>query len=228
MKRIKTFSELHEAFKDFKLPSYWLFRGQSDSSWGLHPKCSRPPYCLRDDQEMFTLWKRNAIELCDNPPDDDWHWLALAQHHGLSTRLLDWSSNPLVAAFFACKDNDDNDGAIFAYLGSKYIMPQSFKQASPWDVKDPSIFYPFIKNRRVHNQRGSFTITSDTKTCFYDQVQDNERIDKIIIDKAYKQELMFELNFYGINWGTLYPDLDGHSNLRNWYVEYGDENFNGA
>jgi FRG domain-containing protein len=225
MKRIKTFAELHDAFKDFKLPSYWLFRGQSDSSWDLRPKCARPPYCMRDDQDMFALWKRKAIELCDNPPDDDWHWLALAQHHGFATRLLDWSSNPLVAAFFACKDNVDEDGAIFAYLGSKYIMPQSFKQGSPWDVKDPTIFHPFIKNRRVHNQGGSFTITSDTRTCFTGQVRDNERIEKIIIDKAYKRELIFELNFYGINWGTLYPDLDGHSKLMNWYVEYGEENF---
>lgn len=174
---------------------------------------------------MFSLWKRKAIELCENPPEDDWHWLALAQHHGFATRLLDWSSNPLVAAFFACNENFDNHGAIYAYLGSTNILPQSFKQSNPWEIKEPTIFNPFIKNRRVHSQGASFTITSQTDTCFSKQIRENERVDKIIIDKSYKKELMFELNFYGVNWGTLYPDLDGHSKLFNWYVEYSEENF---
>lgn len=228
MQLITTFTELHAALKDFKLPSYWLFRGQSDSSWSLQPKSARPPYSMRDDREMFALWKRKAIELCENPPTDDWHWLALAQQHGFATRLLDWSSNPLVAAFFACNDNLDKDGVIFGYLGSKYIADQSVKQSNPWAGQGPTIFFPFIKNRRLHSQGGCFTITRDIATCFSDQIKDNERLEKIIISKECKKELLLELNFYGINWGTLYPDLDGHSKLMNWYVEYGEENFNPA
>src|SRR5437660_2732736 len=45
----------------------------------------------------------------------DWEAITLGQHHQLPTRLLDWSSNPLVALFFAAEAETESDGAVFAY-----------------------------------------------------------------------------------------------------------------
>lgn len=200
--------------------SYWLFRGQEDEKWGLIPKSKREPYINREDIAVFELWKRHAIEYVENPPTNDWHWLALAQHHGLATRLLDWSSNPLVAAFFACQNGSYN-GAIFAFLGEKYILEKSFNRSLPWDVTEPAIFHPYIKSRRVSNQGGSFTISHQPEICFSGQIRENETIVKIVIDKNCKKDLLFELNLYGVNLKMIYPDLDGLSQYSNWQVEYG-------
>jgi len=218
--KISSFIELHETMKECRLPGYWLFRGQEDEKWELIPKGKRVPYITRDDIVQFRFWKRQAIEYVNNPPANDWHWLALAQHHGLATRLLDWSSNPLVAAYFAC-NNDSHDGAIFAYLGGKYILEQSFNQSVPWDVTEPSIFHPYIKSRRVSNQGGSFTISGLPEECFSRQIREDENIVKLVIDKDYKKDLLFELDLYGINSKMIYPDLDGLSQHSNWQVEYG-------
>src|ERR1700722_4762133 len=78
----------------------WLFRGVSRTDWELLPSIGRPRYCVDynkyDEEETFNLFKARARRCLSVEPQNDWEWLALAQHHSLPTRLLDWSSSPLV------------------------------------------------------------------------------------------------------------------------------------
>ena len=224
---ISNFSELHQVIKENCLiPSYWQFRGQSDVSWSLVPRCARSPYKSRDDKRIFSEWKQEALDVVEHSPIDDWHWLALAQQHGLATRLLDWSRNPLVAAFFASYENMEKDGVIFAYLGSTVVLEQSFAQSTPWEAKEPSIFRPSIKSRRVSNQSGQFTLSNEPLKCFTEQIRNSEKLFKLVIAKDYKKTLQLELARYQIHWGTLFPDLDGHSKFCNWQIEYGEKYIN--
>src|SRR5690606_29182964 len=107
--------EIHEVLKPYVKKSAYKFRGQSDARWGLVPKAGRKTFNNAYDKEIFRHWKRRAIGLLKRNYDRDIDYLAVAQHTGLPTRLLDWSHNPLIAFFFAVNENENIDGAIYAY-----------------------------------------------------------------------------------------------------------------
>jgi len=100
---------------------WWIFRGQADASWQLVPKAGRagylnPRWAADWDLHRFCEWRRQAIGFCADVPADDLECLAYAQHYGFATRLLDWSTNPLVALYFAAETHAEVDGAVFCYL----------------------------------------------------------------------------------------------------------------
>ncbi|MDD5216238.1 MAG: FRG domain-containing protein, partial [Methylococcales bacterium] len=85
------------------------FRGQANYEHKLIPALFREQY---DEARMYEEFIRRFPEHSNNHRDI-FEWLTLMQHYGLPTRLLDWTTNLLVALFFCCNDEKDKDGAIF-------------------------------------------------------------------------------------------------------------------
>src|ERR1051325_8636298 len=91
--------------------SHWAFRGERDERWPLFSSLSRylksfgVAAAAWPDQEtrILRIFKRKAHQFLDKPPDtnDDFQWLALMQHHGAPTRLIDFTWSPSLAPFFA-------------------------------------------------------------------------------------------------------------------------------
>ncbi|MBL7147113.1 MAG: FRG domain-containing protein, partial [Phycisphaerae bacterium] len=98
-----------------------IFRGQTtEKDWPLVPSVGRDmerSQVLLREKEILEEFERESIPYIDIVPDNDWQWLALAQHNRLPTRLLDWSKNPLVALWFAVKDTaiDNQPGVVWAF-----------------------------------------------------------------------------------------------------------------
>ena len=110
----------------------WVFRGHSNTAHSLTPSVGRTSQQDHEKYEksLFTMFRREAREYVD-PPPSDWEWLALAQHHGLPTRLLDWSTNPLVALYFAEEKCDDCDGTYYALKAPKQYSEERTRRESP-------------------------------------------------------------------------------------------------
>ena len=96
-----------------------LFRGQNNSEWFLHPKIARNGFQFRrnidSEEKMLETFKRHSNQFISKDLNNYWDYLVLAQHYGMSTRLLDWTKNPLAALWFCVnrKPNKVEFGSVW-------------------------------------------------------------------------------------------------------------------
>ena len=210
------------AFQDSilsKIDKIAVYRGVRSIHYDLLPKVWRVNKSrgkakrLDKERKSFETFVKNGRSLLDRDPIDDWDWLAIAQHHGVSTRLLDWSHNPLVAAYFAVKDRDHkDDSCIYSYLcergGKDIVSYEDFPD--PFTVPEIFRVIPRHSTKRIVAQAGLFTIHPDP-----DVTLASDRIEKLIIKRSFRKELRNMVWKFGITPFALFPDLDGLSELVN-------------
>jgi FRG domain len=163
------FTRWHEPLND-----NWAFRGQASSQWFLHPSLDRAVEVSREgpgfsfvthvdrktaEDRLLFKFKQQAHRYVRRLPDDDdlVSWLALMQHHGVPTRLLDWTRSAFVAAYFAFEAKSAERCAIWAvdldWLKRKgcQLLQQSGKGLVPNNLSDRAKYI----NRLLSEPEGS-------------------------------------------------------------------------
>lgn len=217
---IESFIDFHNEIEKHSSANF-IFRGQQNFDWDLIPKIGRDdfkktiPSYFKEDY-LLRSWNRYSSQLLTSQPTDDWDKLSLAQHHGLATRLLDWTKNPLVALYFATADiNKENDSAVFILdFNNETLKTDKF---GPFDINFSGVFYPRGITARVINQRGVFTISNDPQISL-NKLLPNYPFIKLKIKGAAKKSIQRNLEQYGINEFSIYQDLDNLSNYLNRFV----------
>jgi hypothetical protein len=216
----------------------WIYRGQADAAWPLMPKAGRPEYfdptweeerlsepgipLPLKDLGRFYAWRRRAVAYSGSIPQDDFECLALAQHYGLATRLLDWTTNPLVALYFAAETHQDTDGAVYCYLPWRSLKGEPYYLDA---VRHVVHYAPRPFDQRVLVQDAVFTIHPQpsvplTPDTLPPESESNapECVDLVrfrVVARA-KSIILRQLSDIGVNRKRLFPDLEGLSAFINW------------
>jgi hypothetical protein len=124
------------------------YRGQSDAEWRLEPGIHRGINSSKNECDLLVQFQQHAAGKVTQIQLDKWGWLTLAQHHTLPTRLLDWSTQPLIPLYFACQDalNADEKGEEVTPDGALFIIdPEKLNQIANQDLppgEQRTEFYP--------------------------------------------------------------------------------------
>ncbi len=217
---LKTFDDIGNILIDTDVYGYSVFRGVSD-----HEKHRLIPSLGRTNEEAGTpdeleqsllfLFKNESLPYLDKIPTTNMRWMSVAQHHGLPTRLMDWTRNPLVAAYFAVYKDPEKDSAIYRYMKHACIPEMVITDDVMSKLDKVELILPSHTTRRIVAQQGLFTYHPKADEEFID-----ESMFKFIIPADRKLDIRQKLNRFGINHSTLFPDLDGLTKFLRWSQRY--------
>ena len=197
----------------------WVFRGHSDQSYQLRPSVGRGGHTSATDKKyedsLFRIFQREAGTHISPIPTSPWEWLAVAQHHGVPTRLLDWSQNPLVALYFAVATNDARPGEVFA-LNAPTRAAERTIGGSPFEITQPVKYYPNIVAPRIRAQEGLFIACSEPVEKLDSNLKGDWKLERFMVPLEAKPRLRYELYRLGVHQSSLFPDLDGLSARIKW------------
>jgi FRG domain-containing protein len=230
-----------------------VYRGAADASRPLFTSldklggAGRPHTKAELEEYILRSFIRYSRPYFPSPPVNDWEVLVAAQHHGLPTRLLDWTYSPLVAAHFATVDPAaTTDRAVWrldwkavhrrfqlpelalliqdleGILGGARPFTPSVLFAMRDDVRPfACMLEPPSLDARIVAQSATFTLCSDKRQPF-DRFLDHhglgDALTKLVIPAAEAGRIRDQLDLVSVDERRLFPDLDGvAAHLRRYY-----------
>jgi hypothetical protein len=236
---IRSTAEYLERLRELRLidqPQYhvrWWFRGQPDGS-PLYPGVYRDAFPAGTEAERLDLERRLYQDFrvlsagLFSPPPSDVDLYFFQQHYGLPTRLLDWTTNPLAALYFAVNQGTDTDGSVVlmdvfrlaetqrATAEFRGVVLSNSPVLRKWlspilDGSPPGLFCDFVvpirpeqANPRVRLQRSCFTLHVPRRPGLTDR--ENDSLRRLVIPKADKPTIYQELKLSGIDEFAIFGD----------------------
>lgn len=231
--KIETLSQFVNFLEQYCTVEEALFRGQA-ADWPLRPKLGRlrprGKTVAKIEEEMLSHFERAVVAYQASPPASKWELCALAQHHGMATRLLDWTHNPLAALWFALeRPTAPTAGNAVVWM----FRPEEedvITASSPFPHSISSIRYwkPRHISPRIRAQGGVFTVhpiveISRTLQSLQEAQEHYSKLTKILIPKAGFANIRYQLDRCGINAAVIYPELDGLARHIEWLYSYADD-----
>lgn len=200
------------------LDGSWYFRGHADQAWPLVPSAGRPDvlggrtYDPAREIALFAQFRWEASRF-DLKPMEDIEMLALARHHRLPTRLLDWSANPLTAAFFTMSGAPKADGLVHCIRVKESALLRNVADPfSPGVASTPVLIEVPPRHARVTAQQGIFSLHPDPTAVWKPSVTagviDYATCRIPALSKPKFERALWHLDF---NDQRLMADLDGLS-----------------
>ncbi|HEX6291517.1 MAG TPA: FRG domain-containing protein [Herpetosiphonaceae bacterium] len=227
-----------------RLRDWSVYRGAANREWPLLTSLDRlggvdPPHTKSHLEEhilrTFIRYSRPYVQ----PPPNEWELLVIAQHHGVPTRLLDWSYSPLIAAHFATLKPRPGCDCVVWKLDWKAVhehfdfQPLAFLiedldevlrgkgHTSSWDLFNVDgadhaafacLFDPPAVDTRLVTQSAAFTLCSD-KTRSFDRFLHecglSSALTRYVIPAAHVDRVRDQLDLCGIDERKIFPDLSG-------------------
>jgi hypothetical protein len=230
-----------------------VYRGALDAAWPLLTSLDTlggvsPPHGKAElEEHILRNFIRYSRPYFESPPVSDWEILVAAQHHGLPTRLLDWTYSPLVAAHFATLGGrTDADRAVWRLdwkaVHRQFGLPElalliqdleglfaEERPFTPWTLFAPAkkrqdfacMIEPPSLDARIVAQAATFTLCSDKGQSFDHFLERHGlggALTKFVIPAASAGRLRDQLDLVSVDERRLFPDLDGLAeHLRRYY-----------
>jgi hypothetical protein len=252
VEEVSTWRELDDALGDTtwsrrpqKVHPATVFRGLARSSYrNVHSLSRLHGDYATLERHLFRSFRKYAHQRAPGP--SAWDWLSLAQHHGLPTRLLDWTYSPLVALHFATASAPGHEGILWevdceavheqlpAALrgvleeeGARVFTTELLDQEAPGPDEldlltgdEPFLlfFEPPSLDERIINQAAVLSVASDPRLQVEDWLREHEDVWRAWrISPDMKVEIRARLDRSNITERVLLPGLDG---LAAWLRRY--------
>jgi len=205
----------------------WLFRGQRNPEWEFETSLERASRRggveeTKYERAVVREFRRHAYSFLTHVPNDTntLEWLALMQHYGAPTRLLDFTYSFWIALFFAFEEAE-SDCAVVALdpssLGNN--EGKNFNSILQKNIEDGTnsddFLYanvPFFTNERLAIQKGVFVFSLNLHRTFHDLLIQNQKVVvQLIIPADLFSVIRTKLNDFNCNSRVLFPGIDGYA-----------------